>query len=87
MLVVVLNPLCPVRLSLLLYYIYLCFSDPNITISVSISITVINTWVQLFKLTRPEADLWVVMENFMKFSWRENFIEIFTLKFFKNFTV
>jgi len=27
------------------------------------------------------------MENFMKFSWRENFIEIFTLKFFKNFTV
>ena len=29
----------------------------------------------------------VVMENFMKFSRRENFIEIFTLKFFKNFTV
>jgi len=29
----------------------------------------------------------LVMENFMKFSWRKNFIEIFTLKFFKNFTV
>ena len=29
----------------------------------------------------------VVMENFMKFSWRENFTEIFTLQFFKNFTV
>jgi len=35
MLVVVLNPLCPVRLSLLLYCIYFCFSDPNKTISIS----------------------------------------------------
>ena len=39
MLVVVLNPLCPVRLSLLLYYIYFCFSDPNKTISISISMS------------------------------------------------
>jgi len=39
MLVVVPNPLCPVRLSLLLYYIYFCFSDPNKTISISISIS------------------------------------------------
>ena len=30
---------------------------------------------------------YTVMVNFMKFSWRENFIEIFTLKFFKSFTV
>ena len=34
MLVVVLNPLCPVRLSLLLYCTYFCFSDPNKTISI-----------------------------------------------------
>jgi len=33
------------------------------------------------------ASLILMMENFMKFSWRENFIELFTLKFFKNFTV
>jgi len=37
MLVVVLNSLCPVRLSLLLYCIYFCFSVPNKTISISIS--------------------------------------------------
>jgi len=33
---------------------------------------------------------WVIqllMVNFMKFSWRENFIEIFTLKFFKFFYI
>ena len=36
MLVVVLNPLCPVRFSLLLYCIYFCFSVPNKTISISI---------------------------------------------------
>ena len=37
MLVVVLNPLCPVRFSLLLYCIYFCFFIPNKTISISIS--------------------------------------------------
>jgi len=36
-LVVVFNPLCPVRFSLLLYCIYFCFSVPNKTISISIS--------------------------------------------------
>ena len=35
MLVVVFNPLCPVRFSLLLYCIYFCFSVPNKTISIS----------------------------------------------------
>jgi len=29
----------------------------------------------------------VVMVNFMKISWRENVIEIFTLKFFISFTM
>jgi len=38
MLVVVFNPLCPVWFSLLLYCIYFCFSVPNKTISISISI-------------------------------------------------
>jgi len=37
MLEVVLNPLRPVRFSLLLYCVYFCFSVPNKTISISIS--------------------------------------------------
>ena len=35
---VVFNPLCPVRFSLLLYCIYFCFSVPNKTISISKSL-------------------------------------------------
>ena len=40
MLVVVLSPLCPVRFSLLLYCIHFCFSVPNKTITISISISI-----------------------------------------------
>ena len=34
-------------------------------------------------LSRPFNDLRLVVVNFMKLFWRENFIEIFTLKFCK----
>jgi len=39
MLVVVLNPLCPVRFTAIFVYIYFWFSVPNKTISISISIS------------------------------------------------
>jgi len=53
MLVVVLNPLCPVRLSLLLYYIYFYFSDPNKTISISYAILRATTQ----RVFRPTVDI------------------------------
>ena len=69
MLVVVLNPLCPVRLSLLLYYIYFCFSDPNKTISISISISISTLYITCTRLQQDSLTMALHLCTFVQFHY------------------
>jgi len=72
MLVVVFNPLCPVWFSLLLYCIYFCFSVPNKTISISISISKMTARTSIDRTLRVYAVVHVMSRTVLRAGWLRN---------------